>query len=168
MQKDQWPVHRKVRYRGLVRPGDEVLPQPPGSGDEITPAAIAPEQSRGKTAKSVPERARLAVGSAGVTQSWWLKCEASFLNPGAHLALPSQQKWRAAVVDDKKYDEARDLSEKALDAFVEGDEDKAAKLVEQAKATNPQAVKDVAQELDEDAGSEHDPAKINEELGAKR
>lgn len=70
------------------------------------------------------------------------------------------------MVDDKKYDEARDLSEKALDAFVEGDEDKAAKLVEQAKATDPQAVKDVVQELDEDASSEHDPAKINEKLGA--
>jgi hypothetical protein len=67
---------------------------------------------------------------------------------------------------DNKYDQARDLSEKALDAFVEGDEDKAAQLVERAKATDPQAVKDVAQELEEDADSEHDPAKINEEVGA--
>ena len=70
------------------------------------------------------------------------------------------------MADDNKYDQARDLSEKALDAFVEGDEDKAAKLVEQAKVADPQAVRDVAQELDEDAGSEHDPAKINAELGA--
>jgi hypothetical protein len=74
------------------------------------------------------------------------------------------------MAEEKKYDQARNLSEKALEAFVDGDEDKAAKLVEQAKATDPQAVKDVAQELDEDADSEHDPAKINEELGndAKR
>jgi hypothetical protein len=69
------------------------------------------------------------------------------------------------MVNDNKYDQARNLSEKALDAFVDGDEEKAARLVDQAKATDPQAVKDVAQELDEDAGSEHDPAKINEELG---
>jgi hypothetical protein len=68
------------------------------------------------------------------------------------------------MADDKKYDQARNLSEKALDAFVDGDEDKAAKLVEQAEATDPRAVQDVAHELDEDADSEHDPAKINEEL----
>jgi hypothetical protein len=70
-----------------------------------------------------------------------------------------------AMVENSKYDQARNLSEKALEAFVAGDEDKAAKLVEQAKATDPQAVQDVAQELDEDAASEHDPAKLNEELG---
>jgi len=69
------------------------------------------------------------------------------------------------MADDKKYDQARGLSEKALDALVEGDEDKAAKLIEQAQAANPQALRDVAQELDEDAGSEHDPAKVAENLG---
>jgi hypothetical protein len=70
------------------------------------------------------------------------------------------------VANDNKYDQARNLSEKALEAFVDGDEDKAAKLVDQAKTINTQAVEDVAQELDEDADSEHDPAKINEELGS--
>jgi hypothetical protein len=65
------------------------------------------------------------------------------------------------MAEDNKYDQARNLSKKALDAIVDGDEDKAAKLVEQAKATDPQAAKDVAQELDEDADSEHDPAKVN-------
>lgn len=65
------------------------------------------------------------------------------------------------MADDKKYDQARNLSEKALDAFVDGDEDKAARLVEQAEATDPQAVQDVAQDLDDDADSEHDPARIN-------
>jgi hypothetical protein len=71
------------------------------------------------------------------------------------------------MAEDKKYDQARNQSEKALDALVDGDEDKAAKLIEQAKATDPQAAQDVAQELDEDAASEHDPAKINEELGTE-
>lgn len=65
---------------------------------------------------------------------------------------------------DAKYDQARGLSEKALDALVHGD-DKAGKLVGQAKGINPQAVKDIVQELDEDAASEHDPAKINDQLG---
>jgi hypothetical protein len=69
------------------------------------------------------------------------------------------------MADDKKYDQARGLSEKALDALVEGDEKKAAKLVEQAQGTDPQALRDVAQELDEDAGSEHDPAKVVKDLG---
>jgi hypothetical protein len=71
------------------------------------------------------------------------------------------------MANSKKYDQSRDLSEKALDAFVEGDEDKGAKMVEQAKAIDPRAVTDVAQELDEDAGSEHDPAKLNQKLGGE-
>jgi methanogenic corrinoid protein MtbC1 len=69
------------------------------------------------------------------------------------------------VADAKKYDQARNLSEKALEAIVDGDEDKAAKLVKQAEAADPQALKDIAQELDEDADSEHDPGKISKELG---
>jgi hypothetical protein len=72
------------------------------------------------------------------------------------------------MADDKKYDQARGLSEKALDALVEGDEKKAAKLVEQAQATDPQALRDVAQELDEDADSEHDPAKVVKHLGVDK
>ena len=66
------------------------------------------------------------------------------------------------------YDKARDLAEKALETFVDGDENKAAKLTEQAKKTDPQAVQDVADELAEDAGSEHNIDKINEDLGADR
>jgi hypothetical protein len=69
--------------------------------------------------------------------------------------------WERAA-DDKKYDQARNVSERAFDAIVDGDEDKAARLVEQAEATDPQAVQDVPQELNEDADLEHDPAKITE------
>ena len=51
-------------------------------------------------------------------------------------------------------------------AGVEGDDETAERLAQEAKATDPQAVEDVLQELDEDAGSEHDPEKIREELGS--
>ena len=58
-----------------------------------------------------------------------------------------------------------ELAEDALKKTVEGDDKTAEKLAQKAKATDPQAVEDVLQELDEDAGSEHDPQKINEDLG---
>ena len=66
--------------------------------------------------------------------------------------------------DQNKYDQARSLSEKALEALVEGKEDNAEKFLEQAKAIDGQAVNDVVQELDEDVTSEHDVTKINREL----
>jgi hypothetical protein len=69
------------------------------------------------------------------------------------------------MADEKSYDKARGLAEDALKKTVEGDDTSAENLAEKAKATNPQAVKDVLQELDEDASSEHDPQKIKEDLG---
>lgn len=63
---------------------------------------------------------------------------------------------------DESYDKARNVTERALDAYVKGDGSKGDRLVDQAKAKNEQAVKDVAQELEEDAGSQHDPSKIKE------
>ena len=65
---------------------------------------------------------------------------------------------------DDKYDKARDLADKALEKFVEGHDEEAAKLGEQAKATDPQAVEDRLRELDPEA-SKKDPGKIKEELG---
>jgi len=62
----------------------------------------------------------------------------------------------------KSYDRAREMTEKALDAFVEGDEKTGGKLVEQAKGVNETAVRDVQQELEEDAASEHDPEKLGQ------
>jgi hypothetical protein len=54
------------------------------------------------------------------------------------------------------------MTEKALDAYVEGDENTGGKLVDQAKAVNEAAVRDVHAELEEDAASEHDPHKLSE------
>jgi hypothetical protein len=70
------------------------------------------------------------------------------------------------MADEKNYDKARELAENALTKSVEGDDEAAERLAQEAKATDPQAVEDVLQELDEDAGSEHDPEKIREELGS--
>lgn len=68
----------------------------------------------------------------------------------------------------KSYDRAREMTEKALDAYVEGDEKTGEKLIEQAKSVNEQAVRDVHEELEEDAGSEHDPKKLNEAVAQKK
>lgn len=62
----------------------------------------------------------------------------------------------------KSYDRAREMTEKALDAYVEGDDKKGSDLVEQAKGVNEAAVRDVHQELEEDAASEHDPGKLSQ------
>jgi hypothetical protein len=69
------------------------------------------------------------------------------------------------MADNTKYDKARELAEDALKKTVEGDDKAADQLAEKAKATDMKAVEDVLQELDDDAGSEHDPEKIREELG---
>jgi len=61
------------------------------------------------------------------------------------------------------YDKAREMTEKALDAYVNDDEAKGDKLVEQARSINQKAVEDVNAELEEDASSEHDPAKLKEQ-----
>jgi hypothetical protein len=64
--------------------------------------------------------------------------------------------------ESKSYDRAREMTEEALDAYVEGDKKAGDKLVNQAKGVNEAAVRDVHEELEEDAGSEHDPAKISQ------
>jgi hypothetical protein len=67
----------------------------------------------------------------------------------------------------KSYDRAREMTEKALDAFVEDDEKSGSQLVEQAKSVNQDAVRDVHAELEEDAGSEHDPKKLRQASSKK-
>jgi hypothetical protein len=52
-----------------------------------------------------------------------------------------------------------------LTKTVKGDDASAEKLAKAGEDDNQQAVEDVLQELDEDAGSEHDPKKIEEDLG---
>jgi hypothetical protein len=70
------------------------------------------------------------------------------------------------MADTSSYDKARDMAEQALKKTVEGDNETAEELAQKAKATNQQAVEDVLHDLDEDASSEHDPLKIQEELGS--
>jgi hypothetical protein len=67
----------------------------------------------------------------------------------------------------KSYDRAREMTEKALDAYVEGDQATGEKLVDQAKRVNETAVRDVHADLEEDAASEHDPRKLNEAASQK-
>jgi hypothetical protein len=67
----------------------------------------------------------------------------------------------------RSYDRARDMTEKALDAYVGDDEATGEKLVAQAKRVNETAVRDVHADLEEDAASEHDPRKLNEAASKK-
>ena len=60
------------------------------------------------------------------------------------------------MADDKaggEHEKARALAEKALDAYVEGDERKGDALAEQAKKIDRSAVVEVVEDLDEDAAS---------------
>jgi hypothetical protein len=50
---------------------------------------------------------------------------------------------------DDKHEKALDLTEAALDAMDKGDEDKADKLIDQAKKLDPSAPKEVLQDLEE-------------------
>jgi hypothetical protein len=49
---------------------------------------------------------------------------------------------------DHDHDKARELAEKALDKFVEGDEAASDKLIQQAEKIDPAAIDEVAEELD--------------------
>jgi hypothetical protein len=64
-------------------------------------------------------------------------CRCTVVNPGADMA------------DEKTYDEARELAEAALQKLVDGDDKGAEELAQKAKETNPQAVEDVLQDLNE-------------------
>ena len=46
------------------------------------------------------------------------------------------------------HDKARELAEKALDKFVEGDEAAGDKLIQQAEKIDPAAIDEVAEDLD--------------------
>lgn len=62
---------------------------------------------------------------------------------------------------DKKHETARQLTEDALGAYAEGDRKKGDKMVDEAKRTDSSAVKEVIEDLDEDAGSDHSVPKEN-------
>ena len=54
-------------------------------------------------------------------------------------------------MSEDKHEKALDLTEKALDAMVEGDDEKADKLIDQAKSIDKTAVEEVVADMDEDA-----------------
>lgn len=56
--------------------------------------------------------------------------------------------------DDDRYEKARDLAEDALGELAKGREDKADRLIEEAKKLDESALEEVVQDLDEDAGSD--------------
>ncbi len=62
------------------------------------------------------------------------------------------------MIDDGQHEKARDLAEKALDEYAKGDQAEGDKLAEQAARIDRSAVEEVVQEIDEDAGSNHDAA----------
>ncbi len=64
----------------------------------------------------------------------------------------------------KSYDRAREMAEKALEAFSDGDEKGGANLVERAKDLREVAIRDIHEELEEVAASEHDPKKLNQSI----
>ncbi len=66
--------------------------------------------------------------------------------------------------DTTAYEKAREITEKALDALKDGDDAKAGELIGEAKRVDENAVQDVHEMLEEDASSEHDPAKLNEDI----
>ena len=57
-----------------------------------------------------------------------------------------------------RHEKARELAEDALGELAKGREDKADRLIEEAKKLDESALVEVVQELDEDAGSDPDAA----------
>jgi hypothetical protein len=60
--------------------------------------------------------------------------------------------------DNSRHEKARELAEDALGELAKGREDKADRLIEEAKKLDESALVEVVQELDEDAGSDPDAA----------
>jgi F0F1-type ATP synthase membrane subunit b/b' len=65
------------------------------------------------------------------------------------------------------YDKARDKADAALEAYAKKDEPKGDKLIEQAQSLDPDAVKDVMDELEDDAAAEHDPKALKQKLTSR-
>lgn len=61
--------------------------------------------------------------------------------------------------DDKQHEKARDLAEDALGALAKGKQAEADKLIEKARKIDETALKEVVQDLEEDAGSDPNAAK---------
>lgn len=59
---------------------------------------------------------------------------------------------------DERHEKARDLAEDALGELAKGREDKADRLIEEAKKLDQSALEEVVEDLDEDAGSDPNAA----------
>jgi len=57
-----------------------------------------------------------------------------------------------------RHEKARELAEDALGELAKGREDKADRLIEEAKKLDGSALEEVVQDLDDDAGSDPDAA----------
>lgn len=55
---------------------------------------------------------------------------------------------------DDRHEKARDLAEDALGELAKGREDKADRLIDEAKKLDKSALEEVVQDLEEDAGSD--------------
>ena len=64
--------------------------------------------------------------------------------------------------DEDRHETARDLGEAALGKLAEGREAEADQLIEKAKKLDESALKELVQDLEEDAGSDPDAAKTSE------
>lgn len=62
----------------------------------------------------------------------------------------------AGTNKDRSYDEARRLTEEAMEAYAKGDPKQGDRLAEQAKRVNTEAVRDVVDELEEDKDADHE------------
>jgi hypothetical protein len=57
-----------------------------------------------------------------------------------------------------EHEKARQMTEDALGAYAEGDRKKGDRLADEAQRIDGSAVEEVLEDLDEDAGSNHDTA----------
>ena len=71
----------------------------------------------------------------------------------------AQQGNEPARSGDDRHEKARDLGEAALGKLAEGQEAEADQLIEQAKRLDESALKEIVEDLDEDAGSNPDAVK---------
>jgi hypothetical protein len=81
------------------------------------------------------------------------------VKPGGAVAVSGvtiQEIFMPQTPKDDSYAKARKLAEDALGAYAKDDQKKGDQLAEKARDTNFDAVKEVVQELDEDADSDHE------------
>jgi len=64
-----------------------------------------------------------------------------------------------AHAGDDRHEKARDLGEEALGALAKGREEQADRLIDKAKKLDKSALREIVEDLEEDAGSNPDAAK---------